>query len=160
MTDYINSLISNTSNWLTSGKINHLIKRNRNPRIQRLAHYLVGFLVIVKGVEKSEHFSDHPVLCLSLFIIGGFILFANFRHHYFEKHFKEFDVVLFFCEGLVLTGVSYYYFSEGRKGLPYAYLLGAVVYFVVAVIKYRKKSKEEITNIKEADVQAIAEVDQ
>lgn len=137
-----------------------LIKKKRNPRLERLTHYLFGFLIILKGIDKSEHFSEHPFLCLSLFIIGGFILFANFRHHLFEKHFKDFHVLLFLCEGLVLLGISYYYFSEGRKGLPYAYLVGAVVYFIAAIIRYRKKSKAEKTTAEEADVPAVAEVDQ
>ena len=129
-----------------------IIKKKGNPRLERFNHYLFGFLVIVKGIEKSEHFSEHPFICLSLFIIGGFILYANFRHHFFEKHFRDFHVILFLSEGLVLAGVSYYYFSEGRKGLPYAYLLAAVLYFVAAVIKYRKKSAAEMTGTKEAEV--------
>jgi hypothetical protein len=116
-------------------------------------------LIIVKGIDKSEHFSEHPWLCLSLFIIGGFILFANFKHHLFEKHFKDFHVILFLCESLVLLGVSYYYFSEGRKGLPYAYLVGAVCYMAAAFVKYRKKSRAEKTSAKEADVPVIAEID-
>ena len=129
-----------------------IIKKKGNPRLERLTHYLFGLLVIVKGIEKSEHFGEHPLLCLSMFIIGGFILFANFRHHLFEKYFKDFHVILFLCEGLVLLGVSYYYFSEGRKGLPYAYLVGAVFYMAAAVVKYRKKSRAEKTSVKEAEV--------
>ena len=134
-----------------------IIKKKGNPRLERFNHYLFGFLVIVKGVEKTEHFSDHPFMCLSLFIIGGFILFANARHHFFEKHFRDFHVILFLCEGLVLAGVSYYYFSEGRKGLPYAYLLGAVLYFVAAVINYRRKSQTELTGTPEAEVKSTEE---
>jgi hypothetical protein len=68
----------------------------------------------------------------------------------------------------VLAGVSYYYFSEGRKGLPYAYLLAAVLYFVAAVIKYRKKSGADIASTKEPEVigteeeviQSVAKTDQ
>ncbi len=134
------------------------IKKKGNPRLERFTHYLFGMLVIVKGVEKSDHFSDHPFICLSLFVIGGFILFANFRHHFFEKYFKDFHVILFLCEGLVLLGVSYYYFSEGRKGLPYAYLAGAVCYFVAAFVKYRRKTRAENAVTTEPEVQSVAEV--
>lgn len=59
----------------------------------------------------------------------------------------------------MLAGVSYYYFSEGRKGLPYAYLLGAVLYLVAAVIKYRKKSQAELTGTKEAEVKSTEEAE-
>ena len=137
-----------------------IIKKNGNPRLERLTHFLFGLLVIVKGIEKSEHFNEHPWLCLSLFVIGGFILVANFRHHLFEKYFKDFHVILFLCEALVLLGVSYYYFSEGRRGLPYAYLVGALCYMVAAFVKYRKKSRAEKTSIQEADVAAVSEIDQ
>lgn len=123
-----------------------VINKKRNPRIQRLAHYLVGLIVIVKGIEKAEHFSEHPIICISLLLIGGFILYANFRHHFFEKHFKEFNVVLFLCESIVLVIVSIYYFSEGKKGLPYAYLVGAIVYFVAAIYLFRKKPWTENIN--------------
>ena len=128
--------------------------------MERFTHYLFGALVIVKGIEKSEHFSEHPFICLSLFIIGGFILLANFRHHFFEKYFKDFHVILFLCEGLVLLGVGYYYFSEGKKGLPYAYLAGAVCYWAAAFVKYRRKSRAEKTDVTETDVPAVAEIDQ
>ena len=46
----------------------------------------------------------------------------------------------------MLIIVSYYYFSEGKKGLPYAYLFAAVVYFVVAANLYRKKPWAADTN--------------
>ena len=59
---------------------------------------------------------------------------------------------------LIIVGI--YYFSEGKKGLPFAYLVGAIVYFVVAVRLYRKKPWTEDTGTKEADAQAVTDVDQ
>jgi predicted membrane channel-forming protein YqfA (hemolysin III family) len=122
-----------------------------------LAHYLVGLIIVLKGIEKADHFSEHPLICMTLFFIGGFILFANFRHHLFEKHFKEFNVVLFLCEGVVLVIISIYYFSEGKKAIPYLYLLAAIVYLVMAVRLYRKKPSTETTDIKEVSVPAVPE---
>ena len=59
----------------------------------------------------------------------------------------------------MLAGVSYYYFYEGRKGLPYAYLLASVMYFVAAVIKYRRKSSADMAGTQEAKVKDIEPAD-
>jgi FtsH-binding integral membrane protein len=116
-------------------------RKKRNPKLERMAHYLAGVIIIIKGVDKADHFNAHPFVCLFLFFMGAFIIFANFRHHYFEAKFAEFKSVLFFCEGLVLGVISYYYFAEGKKALPYAYALTAIAYLIFAVVKYKRKKK-------------------
>jgi peptidoglycan/LPS O-acetylase OafA/YrhL len=130
-----------------------VLNMKKSQRLQRFSHYLFGFIVIVKGVEKAEHFDAHPFSCLALFLIGGFILFANFRHHAFKRLFKDINVVLFLCEGLVLIVVSYYLFSEGKKWLPYMYLLAAALYFVAAIARYRKELPSE--TIREKEIPAV-----
>jgi hypothetical protein len=123
-----------------------LFRKKRNPKRERLAHYLAGVIIILKGVEKAEHFSQHPVVCMFLFFMGAFIIFANFRHHYFETKFREFKSVLFFCEGLVLGVISYYYFAEGKKALPYAYAVTAIAYLIYSIVVYKKKKKPVIAD--------------
>ena len=113
----------------------------KKERLERLSHYMAGALIILKGIEKSDHFSEHPFICVLLFLIGGFFIFANIRHAFFEKHFREFKSVLFFCEGLVLAVISYYYFAEGKKYIHFFYAFAALVYFIMSVVFYRKKLK-------------------
>ncbi len=115
--------------------------KGKNERMEKFSHYLAGALIILKGIDKTEHFSKHPFICIFLFLIGGFIIFANFRHHYFEKQFKEFKSVLFFCEGMVLAVISYYYFAEGKKYIHFFYALAAIIYIIISIIFYRKKMK-------------------
>ena len=108
---------------------------------ESIAHYLTGLIVLVKGYEKSAHFHDHPFITIALFCLGAFIIIATIFHHWFEKHIKEFKTLLHTCESLVLFLVAYYYFSEGKKGLPIAYTLAAIGHAVAAFFFYRKKVK-------------------
>jgi len=126
--------------------------KGKNERLEKFSHYLAGALIILKGIDKAEHFNKHPVICILLFLIGGFIIFANFRHSYFEKHFKEFKSVLFFCEGVVLAMISYYYFDEGKKYIHFFYALAAVIYIIVSIVFYRKKIKNSIETEDSADL--------
>jgi uncharacterized membrane protein len=111
-------------------------------KLQGLAHYLAGFVILLKGVDKAEHFSEHPFITIFFFIMGAFIIFATAKHHYFEKRFNDFKVLMFLCEGITLSIVTYYYFSEGKKALPYAYLLATILYFVMALVTYTGKKTE------------------
>ena len=129
-----------------------VFSKKKKEQLEKFSHYLAGTLIILKGIEKSEHFDKHPFICIFLFLIGGFIIFANFRHHYFEKHFKEFKIVLFFCEGMVLAVISYYYFAEGKKYIHFFYALGAVMYLIAAIVSYRKKIKNSIETEDSADI--------
>lgn len=118
-----------------------LLKGNAKERVNSLAHYLAGIVIILKGVDKAEHFKEHPFITAFFFIMGFFILFANYKHHYFENKFKDFRVMMFLCEGIVLSIVTWYYFSEGKKALPIAYLFATFLYFIMAIVTYRKQTR-------------------
>jgi predicted membrane channel-forming protein YqfA (hemolysin III family) len=119
-----------------------MLSRKKNPRIAKFAHSLTGLVVIIKGVDKAEHFEQHPVIPVLLIIIGSLIIIATFFHHQLEKTIKEFKTLLFVFEGCALLLVSYYFFAAGKKLLPFAFLIAAIAYFIVAIILYRKKIKE------------------
>jgi hypothetical protein len=106
---------------------------------ETVAHYLTGLIVIVKGFEKMEHFDEHPFIPIFLFALGAFIIIATLCHRFFEQHVKEFKTLLHGCEFLVLCLVAYYYFVEGKKALPAAYLIAAIGHLVAAIVFYRKK---------------------
>lgn len=112
-------------------------------KMQGLAHYLAGLVIILKGVDKAAHFQEHPIITIFFFVMGAFIIFATAKHHYFEKRFKDFKVLMFLCEGIVLSIVTWYYFSEGKKALPFAYLFATVMYFIMAVVTFNKSKRAE-----------------
>lgn len=108
-------------------------------KLEKLAHYLAGVVILLKGVDKAEHFGEHPFITLFFFVMGFFILFATAKHHYFEKRFKDFKVLMHLCEAITLAVVTWYYFHEGKKYLPYAYLAVTILYFVLAIVAFTKK---------------------
>lgn len=113
----------------------------KNSLRQTISHYLTGVIVLIKGYEKSEHFLDHPVVVVVLFMLGAFIIAATYFHHYLEKKVTEFKSLLLFTEFVVLTIVSYYYWQEGKKALPVAYFIAAIGYLIAGIIFYTRKIK-------------------
>lgn len=109
---------------------------------ESIAHYLTGAVVIMKGYEKSAHFHEHPFITIALFVLGVFIIIATIFHHWFENRVKSFKSLLHTCEFLVLSLVTYYYYSEGKLALPTVYLLAAIGHLVAAIIFYRKKLQQ------------------
>ncbi|HET9055311.1 MAG TPA: hypothetical protein VFN30_00545 [Chitinophagaceae bacterium] len=59
-------------------------------KFEKLAHYLAGFVILSKGVDKAEHFNEHPNITIFFFAMAFFIFFATVWHHYFERKFKDF----------------------------------------------------------------------
>lgn len=119
-----------------------MLNKEKKHRIEKIGHYVTGTIVIIKGIDKSEHFSEHPFVTILLFMIGAFIITATYFHHFFAARVKEFKSILFFCEGCALLLVTYYYFEAGKKLLPYAYLIASIAFFIAAFLVYRKKAKQ------------------
>lgn len=109
---------------------------------EALSHYLTGLIVIVKGFDKSEHYHEHPVITILLFALGIFIIAATYFHHFFEKHVKDFRILMHFCEFVVVALIAVYYFSLGKKALPFCYSAAALGHLVAAYMFYRKKMRQ------------------
>jgi ABC-type proline/glycine betaine transport system permease subunit len=102
---------------------------------------MTGGIVILKGVAKSDHFHEHPLVPIFLIAIGIFILVATFFHHWFAKRVTEFKSLLYTCEAIALLVVSYSYFSMGKKFLPICFFICSLAYFVIAYVLHLKKVK-------------------
>ena len=118
-----------------------LVSKQTGIKLEKLAHYLAGFVILLKGIDKAEHFREHPFITLFFLAMGLFIGFATYKHHYFEKKFKDFKVLLFLCEAIVLSVVTWYYFNEGKKALPFAYLSATILYYILAAVTFIKTKK-------------------
>ena len=58
---------------------------------------------------------------------------------YIDKMQHNTNIVLFLINAAVALIVSYAYFQEGKKGLPYAWLLVCIVFVGAAFFVQRKK---------------------
>ncbi len=110
---------------------------------EAVAHYLTGAVVLVKAYEKSEHFHEHPFITVFLALLGVIIILATAFHKSIEKQIGDFKILLHICEALVLALVTYYYFSEGKKALPFVYALTVVGHLVAAWFFYRKRIRNK-----------------
>ncbi len=118
-----------------------MFKIKKNPVLEKFAHYLTAFVVILKGIDKAEHFHEHPFVSIFLILLGVILLLATVFHHTLEKKVKEFKTVLFTCEGLSLLLVSYYFFASGKKLLPSVYLACGIAFLIMAYVFYLRKSR-------------------
>ncbi|RRB11572.1 hypothetical protein [Larkinella knui] len=101
-----------------------------------IAHVLAGVVIILKGVTKWE---DHHAVLGSFFLLLGLLLVAaSVWHHQLSRWIKNFDVLVFAIEALVLGLIAYLYYQEGKQGLPWVYGLTSVGYLILMVIFSRR----------------------
>ena len=111
--------------------------RTLSPEVRKqLAHALAGLIIIIKGVDKTDHHHGQA----GGFLIGtGFlIMLLTLFHHQLAKYIKSFDSVVFLIEAIVLGIVSGLYFQNGKKPLPMAYCLVSIGYLIAAYRFYRR----------------------
>ena len=107
----------------------HGIREN----LAKYGHLLTGFVIVVKGVAKIEHHQNGvgAVLILIGIIFGLFTVFHE-KIPFIKRH----EAVLLWTESFVLLIVAYSYFSDGKKGLPIAYVLCSIAYIIVGFFRY------------------------
>lgn len=94
--------------------------------LEKLSHILVGIPLILKGVDKAEHFHSHPFTVIFLFAAGAFIVVGAALHHRLEKKIPNFTALFHVAEGmaLIVSGVA---LLEKSSRLPYfLFFIGAV----------------------------------
>jgi hypothetical protein len=97
----------------------------RSAMFERISHCLVGLTLVMKGVDKAEHFSDHPLTVLYLFAAGAFIILGTAFHHALEKRIRNFVALFHVAEGtsVILVGLV---LLEKSSRLPYfLFFIGA-----------------------------------
>ena len=118
----------------------------RNKKMLSINHYLIGFGLIVKGIEKSEHFSNHPLSVVFFFAAGAAIIAGTFFHHRIENKFKKFDSLFFLLEGSALFLAGLILYEKGGSKIPYFLFFLALVYTILgaASLYANEQNKEEV----------------
>lgn len=99
----------------------------KNALLEKLSHILVGIPLILKGVDKVEHFHSHPFTVIFLFAAGVFIVVGAALHHRLEKKIPNFTALFHVAEGmaLIVSGIA---LLEKSSRLPYFLFFLGVVY--------------------------------
>lgn len=107
-----------------------------NNFLHSLHHFLVAFVLCLKGFDKISH--GHPVIGGLLLLFGLIILFY-FIYTVRTKnsgHMLE-DIVHWF-EALAALFMAYLTYTDGSKYLHYVFLLAAIGFFIAIYVSKRK----------------------
>lgn len=111
-------------------------KRVRSEKRNKLMHVFAGVIIFFHGFEKID--SDHIPSGIFFFICGTIFLLIAIFHHKVAYRLRSVDGVFSIIEGILAAVVAIDFFYEHKHYIQYAYLLAAVVYFVRAVIAFKK----------------------
>ena len=90
----------------------------KNRIMEMISHMLIGFVLVLKGIDKAEHYRQHPLTVLFLFAAGAFIILGALCHHPIEKRVRNFSALFRVAEGLALFLVGYVLLEKSAR-LPY-----------------------------------------
>ena len=83
-----------------------------------------------------------------IFLIAGIIfLLVALLHHRLAKRFPYIDGVFFVIESILYAVIATDYFNEGKKALPWCYVLVTIAYLFVAL----KKGKQGAVKYKSGE---------
>jgi uncharacterized membrane protein len=111
-------------------------------RLEKLSHFLIGIPLIMKGIDKAEHFDSHPFTVLFLFAAGAFILLGAAFHHRLEKKIPNFIALFHVAEGLALI-VSGIALLEKSSRLPYFLFFLGFVYLGLGAFNFFTDASEK-----------------
>jgi hypothetical protein len=110
--------------------------------LEKISHILIGFTLVIKGVDKAEHFNRHPFTVVFLFCAGAFIILGAFFHQRIEKKIPNFTALFHVAEGisLILVGLA---LLEGSRRLPYFFFFAGAVYLAIGAFEFFTDAAEK-----------------
>lgn len=120
--------------------------KKRAPLLQNLSHYLIGFSILAKGIDKLEHYHHQVAEVIIIFLAGIFIIGGTAFHARFARRIKNFTATFYAAEGLALFIIGWILWEEGSSRLSYFYFFIGLVFLVIGITFFvtKEKKKEEI----------------
>lgn len=115
-------------------------------KLIKLNHYLIGFGLIVKGIDKAEHFNHFPLSVIFFFVAGAVIIIGTLFHHQVEKILKRFDAAFFLLEGVAFLLAGLILLEKEGSKIPYFLLFISLLYMIIgaALLFTKEASKEKV----------------
>lgn len=109
---------------------------------EKISHVLIGLTLVIKGIDKAEHFDQHPKTVIFLFAAGAFIVLGAFFHHRIEKRIHNFTALFHVAEGsaLILIGLA---LLEKSARLPYVFFFIGAVYLALGAFEFFTDAAEK-----------------
>jgi len=107
---------------------------------EKIAHYCVGLPLILKGIDKAEHFNEHPWLVIFLFVAGAFIILGAAFEHRIERWIPNFSKLFHVAEGLALVAIGVALLEKSSR-IPYFFMFAGVAYLAIGIFEFVTKDK-------------------
>ena len=113
------------------------MKTNKHT-FEKIYHLIVGFIFILKGVDKIQH---HPLIGLILLIFGIAVI-AYFIYISTKQAAGEWlSIIVHLFEAIALMFTAYLYYQEGKTFLPYVFAASAVGFLIATFVSIQKTIK-------------------
>ena len=100
-----------------------------------ISHMLIGFVLVLKGIDKAEHYRQHPLTVIFLFAAGAFIILGALFHHSIEKRVRNFSAMFRIAEGLALVPVGIVLLERSVR-MPYFIFFAAALNLGLGVFEF------------------------
>jgi hypothetical protein len=119
-----------------------LASEKKKEILEKISHFCVGLPLILKGVDKAEHFSQHPFTVIFLFCAGAFIILGAIFHRGIEKKIPNITAIFHGLEGtaLILVGLI---LLEKSSRLPYFLFFAGVLYLGIGAFGFFTDAAEK-----------------
>jgi len=98
----------------------------RSAFMEMISHMLVGLVLVIKGIDKAEHYRQHPLTVVFLFVAGAFIILGALFHHPIEKKVRNFSALFRVAEGLALIVVGVVLLEKSARMPYFLFFAGAL----------------------------------
>jgi len=114
----------------------------RKAMLEKISHALVGLVLILKGVDKAEHFNSHPFTVVFLFAAGTFIILGAAFHHRIERKVPNFTALFHVVEGMALISVGFALLEKSSR-LPYYFIFVGVACLGIGAFEFFTDADEK-----------------
>lgn len=112
-------------------------------KLKKIPHIVGGFMILLHSFERFE--TGHGSYIVFL-ITGIIFLSVAIFHKPLLKKFPLVDITFYSIEGLLSFVIAYEYWSIGKVGLPYAYMI-AGVFQIFAVYMFISRNRKATTEV-------------
>jgi predicted membrane channel-forming protein YqfA (hemolysin III family) len=94
----------------------------------------------LKGLSKLDHPQGYWPLILGCWLAAFAVVVVTAFHGSLQRRFTKLSLVVYIAEAAVCAALVHYTFAEGKRGLPYVWLVAAVAFTVAAWIEATRPS--------------------
>lgn len=110
--------------------------RSRGAVANAIGHYCTGISILLEGIEKLEHFTDHPFSVSFYFFAGTLVVTGTIFHHRLSKRYPKYPAFFYLLESPVLITTAWLFHAGGSQRLPYFYATAGLLTLAVAIFEF------------------------